>query len=302
MFHISDFWNIHEFIVKLNKIFSFDGKFSSLEDIPAKFKPEGHTHPEVTINSPSGNTGFISKETYEELAESCTFFRREDGVLYNDFGCFESMEGGIFLALSRMSSIIEEFSIDVTRNKEPNFKIRVNPFVYNVISIYLMDITPPAIFLYPHFVLAPDPGSVFFANDKFGYKNLINFFQEGEKEIYVPVSFRVYHGVYISMAQSSMIFLSNEIVDDTHICPDNTIVLENRFNDVCVLTNKNNDLYVTEKSYSNAAIPLLEIDYLYESQNPSNYNTTTPRLITIETIWKIIPGIPTIKMSILHVS
>ena len=301
MFHISDFWNIREFIVKLNKIFSFDGKFSSLEDIPAKFKPEEHTHPEVTINSPSGNTGFISKETYEKLAESCTFFRSKDGVLYNDFGCFESMEGGIFLALSRMSSIIEEFSIDVTRNAT-NFDIKVNPFAYNVISIYLMDITPPAIFLYPHFIPAPDPGSVFFDNYKFGYENLINFFQEGKKEIYVPVSFRVYHGVYRSMAQSSMIYLSNEIIDKTKICPDTTIGLENRFNDVCVLTNKNNDLYVTEKSYSNAAIPLFEIDYLYKSQNPSNYNTTTPRLITIETIWKITPGIPTIKMYILHVS
>lgn len=44
MFQVSDLINKHEFVAKLNKIFSFDGKYSSLTDIPTTFPPEEHSH------------------------------------------------------------------------------------------------------------------------------------------------------------------------------------------------------------------------------------------------------------------
>lgn len=67
MFHIYDFWNIKEFIKKLNSIKKedfFDGKYTSLVGVPMLFTPKKHTHQLVSEVEP----GFISSDDYKKIS------------------------------------------------------------------------------------------------------------------------------------------------------------------------------------------------------------------------------------------
>lgn len=76
MFHVSDFWNLREFIAKLNNKLSnlFDGKYSSLREVPAEFPPKGHIHSVASESEP----GFMSAEDYKNFSN---FYNTAPGLI-----------------------------------------------------------------------------------------------------------------------------------------------------------------------------------------------------------------------------
>lgn len=80
MFGIKDFVNPYEFIKKLNDKISnlFDGKYSSLTEIPTEFPPEDHTHKLVS----ELNDGFVSVEMLNKLLNNISKEDRRTVISY----------------------------------------------------------------------------------------------------------------------------------------------------------------------------------------------------------------------------
>lgn len=113
MFQVSDFINLREFIAKLNSKLSnlFDGKYSSLSEIPTEFPPEGHTHDIVTETEP----GFISSFDFDFFKNSCTptpFIHNEEGYAWigNAFYTPINLNGYAALCCNKLSYNVKKYS------------------------------------------------------------------------------------------------------------------------------------------------------------------------------------------------
>lgn len=133
MFNIKDFVSPRQFIAKLNKLFSFDGKYSSLTDIPNSFPPEEHTHTIVSETGP----GFISKSDYDHFCNTYTptpFIHSELGYAWKGDSNYTPINVNGYAALycNKLGYNIKQWS---TRELNRSLGPYVSLFNHNIIYL-----------------------------------------------------------------------------------------------------------------------------------------------------------------------
>lgn len=138
MFKITDFILKREFIAKLNNklsnLFEFDGKYSSLSDIPVKFKPAKHTHTIIDETSESGSAGFIDYKTINNLKSHIKECEPNSDYIWGDFSAQNNVNilGIIpFFTGKIPAGIIYQNAI--WDSQEVN--VNIDPFKHNVINV-----------------------------------------------------------------------------------------------------------------------------------------------------------------------
>lgn len=299
MFQISDFINKHEFVAKLNKLISFDGKYSSLKDIPTAFPPKEHSHSVVNENSEPNSLGFISNETYQQLKKNLEVFAIDSSYIWNSWNSFEKVNllGVIPFFSEKISANIYYQEILCTAQEQD---INIDPFKNNVIDIFF---DSQSFSLY-EFSLVMGIWSNFCAWDSSDLdvvKKYIDY--KTDFALFVPITFKL----EVPCNEVNIDLKTTINITDEKI---SRAISTNRINfgidRTCFLVNTNHDLFVMGSEgdlYSNHLLHILPDETYSCSQSRSLLFIEERRTITIQTLLEYRPNMGSYhKLRVLNVS
>lgn len=190
MFYIYDYINKSEFVKKLKQI--FDGKYSSLKNIPSEFKPISHQHDCVDFSS--SNSGFVSSDTLKELSEKVSekfIFpserEAENRFMYEDMFIEHTMWYRN-VEPSKAHPSTKDF-VNLLRNKY-EYKISEARFLNNIQNIYPLFLFSHNVFYFGDYCSAENDGEI----------SECSFSLEASEEIFLDYDNYVYLSQYPTVA------------------------------------------------------------------------------------------------------
>ena len=292
MFDVSNLINKREFIKKLNDktLNLFDGKYSSLTEVPTEFPPEEHTHELVS----SENVGFVDSQTVNVLKNGIK--NVEPNVNYQWLGFLNEsvvcLRGIIPYFVEKNNSGVSYQTI-INSSSEETFNI--DPFKHNVIElIEVKELSVVEIALEINELLG------FCLWDYSNIDCVSEYFSKVDGSIVIPITFKI----EVPLFDMKLCLVPRIRINNNHII---RIFQADRFdfklNSCCHLENMNHDIYVNSDMDSNTLL-YVRPDAGYSLVNGNRYHlfVNERRLVTIQTLLDIAPKNSVHTLHLLHVS
>lgn len=292
MFDVSNLINKREFIKKLNDktLNLFDGKYSSLTEIPTEFPPEEHTHELVS----SENVGFVDSQTVNVLKNGIK--NVEPNVNYQWLGFSNEsvvcLRGIIPYFVEKNNSGVSCQTI-INSSSEETFNI--DPFKHNVIElIEVKELSVVEIALEINELLG------FCLWDYSNIDCVSEYFSKVDGSIVIPITFKIEVPLFdIDLCLVPRIQINNNYIRRIF----QTDRFDFKLNSCCHLENMNHDIYVNSDMDSNTLL-YVRPDAGYSLVNGNRYHlfVNERRLVTIQTLLDINPKNSVHTLHLLHVS
>ena len=296
MFKIADLINKHEFIAKLNNRLSnlFDGKFSSLKEVPNEFTPVKHSHEIVTEKSEEGSIGFIDYNTLNSLKET---FQPNANYVWQvvDTESNVNLRGVVSYFADKINS---DFLYQTTSWNSREVAITINPFKHNVIYATVGSNLPLI-----ELSLVMQELSDFYDWHNLETRNLKEYIMQFDATLVIPITFKI----ELPCAEMNIDFKPFiKILDEGIMTVFNKNEIPFRVDRTCFLVNLNHDLYIMGSNGDSDSVHFLHLlpdeGLSCTSSDRTNLFIRESRMITIQTLLEYKSGYSVNHLRVIHVS